>query len=160
MSARLGDNSSSWLKSWGRSDPIYPLVDSSLRISEDIPSSPEHRHIMASNVTTALNSTTGLPVAGKLEFDAPTSASSSQTSLEQPGAGKRGTTWATTGLGSDHYRPVDTYEGLHRYDPDFEWEPEEERKVVRKVDSSFRQKSQSNSLTYFRLTREYAHLYA
>lgn len=88
---------------------------------------------MASNVTTALNNTTGLPVAGKLEADAPISASSSQTSLEQAGVGKRGTTWAANGLKVAHYRPVDSYEGLHRYDPDFEWEPEEERKVIRKV---------------------------
>ncbi|KAJ4353123.1 hypothetical protein N0V95_003657 [Ascochyta clinopodiicola] len=89
---------------------------------------------MVSNVTTALNNATGLPVAGKLETDAHTSASSSQTSIEQAGAGKRGTTWAASGLKSDHYRPVDSYEGLHRYDPDFEWEPEEERKIIRKID--------------------------
>lgn len=82
---------------------------------------------MVSNVTAAP------PVAGKLESDAPTSSNSSHTSLEQPVADKRGSTWAATGLGSDHYRPVDTYEGLHRYDPDFEWEPAEERKVIRKV---------------------------
>ncbi|KAF2624177.1 hypothetical protein BU25DRAFT_461362 [Macroventuria anomochaeta] len=63
-----------------------------------------------------------------LEIGAPTSVSSSQTSREQAGAGKRGTTWATPGLKSDHYRPVDTFEGLEKYDPDFEGKPEEERK--------------------------------
>ncbi|KAL1600959.1 hypothetical protein SLS59_005624 [Nothophoma quercina] len=89
---------------------------------------------MASNVTTALNNTTGLPSAGKLETDIPSSASSSQTSLGQAGNGKRGTTWAASGLKTAHYRPVDSYEGLHRYDPDFDWEPEEEKKVVRKID--------------------------
>jgi hypothetical protein len=88
---------------------------------------------MVNNLAAAFQNTTGLPVAGKLETDVATSASSSQKSLEQPLAGKRGTTWAATGLESNHYRPVDTYEGLHRYDPDFDWEPEEERKVVRKV---------------------------
>ena len=31
------------------------------------------------------------------------------------------------------YTPIDTYEGKHRYDPTFEWEPKEERKLVRKV---------------------------
>lgn len=31
------------------------------------------------------------------------------------------------------YKPVDSYEGAHRYDPNFEWEPQEERRVVRKV---------------------------
>ena len=34
-----------------------------------------------------------------------------------------------------YYRPIDTYEGLHRWDPDFEWEEEEEKKIVRKVSS-------------------------
>ncbi|KAF3052732.1 hypothetical protein E8E11_010292 [Didymella keratinophila] len=89
---------------------------------------------MASNVHTALDNTTGLPVAGKLETDAPSSGNSSSTSLEHVGVGKKGTTWAATGLKNSHYRPVDTYESLHRYDPDFEWEPEEEKKIVRKID--------------------------
>ncbi len=31
------------------------------------------------------------------------------------------------------YVPIDKYEGKHRYDPKFEWEPHEERKLVRKV---------------------------
>ena len=31
------------------------------------------------------------------------------------------------------YTPIDTYEGKHRYDPTFEWEPKEEKKLVRKV---------------------------
>ncbi|KAF4303855.1 putative phthalate transporter [Botryosphaeria dothidea] len=42
-------------------------------------------------------------------------------------------TFATAGL-DKYYRPVEGYEGLHRYDPDFEWEPEEERRIVRKID--------------------------
>ena len=88
---------------------------------------------MTSNVTTALNNTTGLFSSGRLEIDVPTSASSSQTSHEQTGDGKRGTTWAANGLKAVHYRPVDSYEGLHRYEPDFDWEPEEEKKVIRKV---------------------------
>ena len=32
-----------------------------------------------------------------------------------------------------YYTPIDNYEGRHRYDPKFEWEPHEERKLVRKV---------------------------
>lgn len=32
-----------------------------------------------------------------------------------------------------YYTPIDEYEGKHRYDPSFEWEPQEERKLVRKV---------------------------
>lgn len=34
---------------------------------------------------------------------------------------------------ASHHQPVEGYEGSHRYDPQFEWEPEEERKLVRKV---------------------------
>ncbi|KAL4771334.1 major facilitator superfamily domain-containing protein [Aspergillus nidulans var. acristatus] len=33
------------------------------------------------------------------------------------------------------YKPIDTYEGLHRWDPDFEWTEEEERRIVRKIDA-------------------------
>ena len=38
----------------------------------------------------------------------------------------------------DHrlYRPIDSYEGIHRWDPDFRWTEEEERKIVRKVGQS------------------------
>lgn len=32
-----------------------------------------------------------------------------------------------------HYKPISTYEGLHRWDPEFEWEPQEEKKLVRRV---------------------------
>ncbi|KAL5003232.1 major facilitator superfamily domain-containing protein [Aspergillus recurvatus] len=32
------------------------------------------------------------------------------------------------------YKPIDSYEGLHRWDPDFEWTDEEERRIVRKID--------------------------
>lgn len=31
------------------------------------------------------------------------------------------------------YRPIDEYEGAHRFDPTFEWEKKEEQKIVRKV---------------------------
>jgi hypothetical protein len=31
------------------------------------------------------------------------------------------------------YAPITTYEGYHRFDPEFQWEPEEERVVVRRV---------------------------
>ena len=33
----------------------------------------------------------------------------------------------------EHYKPIGKYEGAHRYDPAFEWEPKEETRVVRKV---------------------------
>jgi hypothetical protein len=74
-----------------------------------------------------------IPITGK-EVEVTGSASGSETEVHKPGKGYReGVTFAAHGLRQDNYRPVDSYEGLHRYDPDFEWEPEEERKVVRKV---------------------------
>ncbi|CRG88286.1 putative transporter YIL166C [Talaromyces islandicus] len=33
-----------------------------------------------------------------------------------------------------YYKPIDSYEGLHRWDPDFEWEEWEENRLVRKID--------------------------
>lgn len=36
--------------------------------------------------------------------------------------------------GNEDYEPIDTYEGKHRWDPSFQWEPEEEKKVLRKID--------------------------
>lgn len=33
-----------------------------------------------------------------------------------------------------YYKPIDSYEGLHRWDPEFEWTPKEEKKLVRKLD--------------------------
>ncbi|KAL9042208.1 MAG: hypothetical protein Q9214_003850, partial [Letrouitia sp. 1 TL-2023] len=30
------------------------------------------------------------------------------------------------------YIPIGKYEGRHRYDPKFEWEPKEERRLIRK----------------------------
>lgn len=61
------------------------------------------------------------------------SSSTSETDLHRSGLKKDGVTFDTTGLKARFYKPIDRYEGHHRYDPDFEWEPEEERKVVRKV---------------------------
>ncbi|KAK5116078.1 hypothetical protein LTR85_009360 [Meristemomyces frigidus] len=34
----------------------------------------------------------------------------------------------------EYYKPIDSYEGIHRYDPEFQWTPAEEKKVVRKID--------------------------
>ncbi|KAE8158185.1 major facilitator superfamily domain-containing protein [Aspergillus tamarii] len=33
-----------------------------------------------------------------------------------------------------YYKPIDEYEGIHRWDPDFEWEEQEEKKLIRKID--------------------------
>lgn len=35
-----------------------------------------------------------------------------------------------------YYKPIEQYEGIHRYDPNFVWEPQEEKKLIRKVRSS------------------------
>lgn len=35
--------------------------------------------------------------------------------------------------GHHFYRPIDSYEGLHRWDPNFQWTEQEEKKIVRKV---------------------------
>ena len=44
----------------------------------------------------------------------------------------RGDVFDTAGL-EDLYKPIATYEGIHRYDPKFQWHDAEEKKVVRKV---------------------------
>lgn len=38
----------------------------------------------------------------------------------------------TNGL-ENYYKPIENYEGAHRYDPDFKWTASEERNVLRKV---------------------------
>lgn len=42
---------------------------------------------------------------------------------------------STFDFGANHhlYRPIDGYEGIHRWDPDFEWTENEEKRIVRKV---------------------------
>jgi MFS family permease len=44
-----------------------------------------------------------------------------------------GKTFLTAGL-KDAYAPIAKYEGRHRWDVDFQWTPEEEKKIVRKID--------------------------
>lgn len=41
-------------------------------------------------------------------------------------------TFEVAGL-ENYYSPIESYEGKHRYDPEYKWSPEEEQKVVRKV---------------------------
>ena len=76
-----------------------------------------------------------LPEVSKTKSDYDLSGSASDTdvrSTEHHGA----VTFDSAGLKARQYRPIDTYEGIHRFDPDFDWEPEEERKVIRKVSIS------------------------
>jgi hypothetical protein len=73
------------------------------------------------------------PVSSK-EIDLTGSASGSEIEPRKDGKGYReGVTFVTQGLNQSSYKPVPSYEGAHRYDADFQWEPEEERKVIRKV---------------------------
>jgi sugar phosphate permease len=36
--------------------------------------------------------------------------------------------------GENTYVPIEKYEGRHRWDPDFQWDPTEEKRLVRKID--------------------------
>lgn len=85
--------------------------------------------------------------------DLESSTSASETELRHTG-----NTFSGSGLKSRFYKPIEKYEGHHRYDPDFEWEPEEERKVVRKVRPSSCPGLESRVLIVYqcRLTKESA----
>lgn len=64
---------------------------------------------------------------------------------------KHNATFETFGNES-YYTPIEAYEGKHRYDPTFEWEPTEERKLVRKV--WIHSKTVSNTINHPTLTDE------
>lgn len=42
------------------------------------------------------------------------------------------------------YKPIESYEGYHRWDPTFQWEAKEEKKLVRKVSSSCEQPNETH----------------
>ncbi|KAF2655936.1 MFS general substrate transporter [Lophiostoma macrostomum CBS 122681] len=89
---------------------------------------------MAKHPVTAAPPEGIIPEIAKSDFDV--SGSGSDTEVNKFGLRTRereGVTFTTKGL-EDHYIPIESYEGRHRYDPKFEWEPEEERRVVRKID--------------------------
>ncbi|KAK2748419.1 hypothetical protein FQN55_004357 [Onygenales sp. PD_40] len=65
----------------------------------------------------------------KKVFDAPAIENESNESL--PAAVE--STFATISEAL-HYKPMPEYEGLHRWDPEFEWEEAEEKAVLRKID--------------------------
>lgn len=39
----------------------------------------------------------------------------------------------SSSLSDEFYKPIASFEGAHRYDPSFEWEEKEEKRLVRKV---------------------------
>jgi hypothetical protein len=47
-------------------------------------------------------------------------------------SGHHGDAFDTSGL-DELYKPISTYEGIHRYDPKFQWQDAEENKIIRKV---------------------------
>ena len=62
------------------------------------------------------------------------SAESSSSSYNSPGAySKQIDSAFDTTEDPRFYKPIPEYEGIHRWDPDFEWTEEEEKAVVRKV---------------------------
>ncbi|KAF2711957.1 MFS general substrate transporter [Pleomassaria siparia CBS 279.74] len=73
------------------------------------------------------------PLQSKSDYDAK-SGNTSDNETQVLATGNNGVTFASAGLKARQNRPVDSYEGIHRFDPDFEWEPEEEKRIVRKID--------------------------
>lgn len=61
------------------------------------------------------------------------SSSGSLGEQDRPRRVKEGAAFETT-EDVRFYKPIPTYEGFHRWDPDFEWEEHEEKKIVRKID--------------------------
>ena len=61
--------------------------------------------------------------------------------------------------GHHFYRPIDSYEGLHRWDPDFQWTDDEEKKIVRKVIQRSCRCIAPNDLTFLRLISVSVHLH-
>lgn len=69
----------------------------------------------------------------KVEYDV-TYDKKDGSSLESgtPPATNNGNAFQTNGL-EDYYKPIEKYEGAHRYDPQFQWTEAEENAVLRKV---------------------------
>ena len=101
------------------------------------------------SITTADIKASGENTAGPLLHNRDSSSASSSVEKDASFTGRRTINYLPgTGHGIDpskhiatfetrgnesYYTPIEEYEGKHRYDPTFEWEPHEERKLVRKV---------------------------
>jgi len=93
------------------------------------------------------------PVDSKVILDTAESDNNSDTAVNTSGTETRyGTTFISSDIGKDRYRPVDSYEGIHRYDPDFVWDKPEEKRLVRKVSNIMLQGLTEPTLTYPRST--------
>ncbi|EAW09385.1 putative transporter [Aspergillus clavatus NRRL 1] len=63
-----------------------------------------------------------------------TGASTSSLSSDEPRRYKNSDAAFDTSEDPRYYKPIPTYEGIHRWDPDFEWTEEEEKRLIRKID--------------------------
>lgn len=77
--------------------------------------------------------TTVAPV--KHDDDAKIQSGSSSSSLEATEGQIRSVEECAFDMTEDprFYKPISTYEGIHRWDPHFDWTPEEEKRLIRKV---------------------------
>ena len=69
-------------------------------------------------------------VAAELPSSSDTSGAGILSSAGEPNSSREA--FDTAGL-EEFYKPIDSYEGRHRYDPSFQWQPKDEQRVVRKV---------------------------
>jgi hypothetical protein len=61
------------------------------------------------------------------------SASTSNTALDYDSVENQGRHVYNTDEAKEIYKPIEGYEGRHRFDPSFTWDPVEEQKLVRTV---------------------------
>lgn len=61
-------------------------------------------------------------------YEVPSSSSNTSIRLGETDGGV-----FATGGNIDAYKPIEKYEGAHRYDPLFEWTEKEEKKLIRRV---------------------------
>ncbi|GFF33602.1 uncharacterized transporter YIL166C [Aspergillus lentulus] len=61
-------------------------------------------------------------------------ASTSSLSSDEPRRYKDADAAFDTSEDPRYYKPIPTYEGIHRWDPDFEWTEKEEKRLITKID--------------------------
>jgi hypothetical protein len=78
-------------------------------------------------------STESIPSSSELESESTKTVRDAHMDDESGRLKYTGETTFDNAEGVRFYKPMPKYEGLHRWDPKFEWEPEEEKKLVKKV---------------------------
>ncbi|KAK5158248.1 hypothetical protein LTS14_003266 [Recurvomyces mirabilis] len=92
---------------------------------------PESENLLATEMSDKTSSSgIELPQNGSKIFHGKAAA---QPKLFGLGTREGRTTFKTESL-EEYYKPINSYEGAHRYDPQFEWTPAEEKRLVRKLD--------------------------